>query len=339
MSRFPRFVPLRQTALGRVFAAALIVAAATVLHLASASAAQAPSLATPARPVIILVHGRGQLLGDSVALRTEWMRAMREGARKATGSDILGDDDVQLAWYADALDPLAPAACERPAASSAAGRAARRSDPALRDVFLAVGEGLISVLDAFDGYARGEMRAIAGDLLFLGDSARRCAAEGELEAALRRAADGRRPVILVAHSFGSLLAYGYLQHLSPDDSAAFDIRRLVTIGSLLGAPSARELLLGDSTTRVAIPRAVEGWTNIVNPDDALAYPIPFADDSVSARAVNLTTTPGLAGEDPHGPARYLRDPAGVGAVVGAWCKAFEPATGRPDACARVPLPR
>jgi hypothetical protein len=76
----------------------------------------------------------------------------------------------------------------------------------------------------------------------------------------------------------------------------------------------------------------------VNPDDALAYPIPFAGDSASARAVNLTTTPGLAGEDPHDPARYLRDPAGVRAVVGAWCGAFDAGAGRPEACARVSLP-
>jgi hypothetical protein len=300
---------------------------------ARSGAAPLPPIETPAdtgRPVGILVHGRGELPGDSVAARKSWTRAIKSGTATLSGDSLLRDDDVWVAWYADALDPLAPPVCDAAPRPDRSRDGTGGDDDGLRAFFAAIGEGLTATLDMLDGHARDEARALAGDFLFIGDPVRRCAAETQLARVLARATREGRPVILVAHSFGALLSYGYLQSSPPDDSAHFTVRKYVTIGSLLGAPGVRSMLLGDTASRARLPNGVERWSNIVNPRDALAYSVAFetsADSAANGRAENLTTSAGTAGEDSHYIGRYLRDPVTVRSVVGAWCDAF-PAGGR-----------
>ncbi len=295
---------------------------AAVAAPSQAGASLTSSAPDTGRPVIILVHGRGQILGDSVAARAEWSRALKRGAAKIGSDSMLGEDDAWVAWYADALDPLAPATCNAKTASATSSSEPQSDDEELREFFAAAGAGITAALDMIDGYAREEARALAGDLLFLGDPVRRCAAESQLENALSRAAQQKRPVILVAHSFGSLLAYGYLQSASDIDSAAVEIHQFVTIGSLLGAPGARQLFLGDHNARASLPPGVRAWTNVVDVRDALAHPIVFALDSSTARVGNVFTSPGAPNSDPHSVTRYLTDSATARVVLGAWCEAF-----------------
>jgi hypothetical protein len=319
---------------GRRLSLVLAVAAAArpgvVVERLGASAAapteaRADSLA--GRPVIILVHGRGQLARDTALVRREWLRAARDGAGRVAGLPALRDDDVRLAWYADALDPLAPAACDR--ALTAAGPDASGLAE-LRALFAAAGIAITGALDMMDERASLEARALAGDLLFLGDPRRRCAAEQRLDNALVRAAHEKRPVVLVAHSFGSLLAYGYLHSRSPNGGTP-PVSELVTLGSLLGAPAARLLLLGDTSARPIAPPGVHGWTNVIDPRDGLAYAIPerSASDTVGTATRNIMTAPGEPGDDPHDVLRYLRDPATARALAEAWCRAYPRWAARP----------
>ena len=305
--------------IGAVFA----LNGAAVAAPGTAGASLTSSAPDTGRPVIILVHGRGQILGDSVAARAEWSRALQRGAAKVGSDSLLRDDDAWVAWYADALDPLAPATCNAKQASTTSSSESQNDDEQLREFFAAAGAGITAALDMIDGYAREEARALAGDLLFLGDPVRRCAAESQLENALARAAQQKRPVILVAHSFGSLLAYGYLQSTSAIDTGVVDIHQFVTIGSLLGAPGARQLFLGDHNARASLPPGVRAWTNVVDVRDALAHPIVFEQDSAAARVGNVFTSPGAPNSDPHSVTRYLTDSATARVVLGAWCEAFE----------------
>jgi hypothetical protein len=334
LSEFMKQRPRASAATTLVFAAFALTALLPATDGVAASGS-VPSTADPGRPVIIVVHGRGELPGDSVAVRSRWSRVLRAGVSELAGAPLIRDGDVRIAWYADALDPLAPALCDADPALPARRAGARRGVE-MEPLFTAMGEGLAAALDLFDGYARDEARAVAGDLLFLGDSLRRCAAETQLARALARAERERRPVILVAHSFGSLLAYDYLRSVSPDDTSEQSIQRFVTIGSLLGAPGARELLLGDTTTRASVPPGVRAWTNILDARDVLASSIAFA-DADAARVENLTTTPGVGGDDPHDVVRYLRDPVTVRTVVSGWCAAIDAAAPeRPaEACGRI----
>src|SRR5258705_13759383 len=64
----------------------------------------------PPRPLVILVHGRGQSGQDSAALHREWKLDL-DSALALVGMPSLRDDDVRLARYADVLDPEAGANC------------------------------------------------------------------------------------------------------------------------------------------------------------------------------------------------------------------------------------
>ena len=327
------------------------VAAAALVAAGSAFAIHGAALATPGvlaahstsstsvgeRPVVILVHGRGQILGDSAGVRSEWSRVLQSGASRIGSGSLLRDDDIWLAWYADALDPLASIACDTLPASRSAANGEGADDERLRAFFAAAGAGITAALELIDEpLLRLEARALAGDLLFLGDPLRRCAAERRLEDVLARAELQNRPVILVAHSFGSLIAYGYLHSTTlPADSGGSGIQRFVTLGSLLGAPGARQLFLRDREARASLPPGVHAWTNILDVRDGLAHPIAFGGDST--RAVNVTTTAGSPGDDPHHVLRYLADPVTARVVLGAWCDAFRviPAGVAPAGCDSV----
>jgi hypothetical protein len=329
--------PLRRIAALSLAVPAALAPLGTTPGLHSGTPAQIESVAPDSgRPVVILVHGRGQILGDSAAVRAQWSRVLQTGVSTLAGGELLREGDVRVAWYADALDPLAPAVCDEPPSPATSGNGAADEDAQLREFFAAAGAGITAVLDLFDGYARDEARAIAGDLLFLGDPLRKCAAERQLENAIARARQEGRPVILVAHSFGSLLAYGYLRS-QPDDSAAADIRQFVTIGSLLGAPGARKLFLGDSDSLATLPPGVQAWTNIVETRDALAYPILFDTSVDTTRVRNLTTTPEAPGADPHDVVRYLRDPVTLRVLARAFCGALAvpPDVRKPSGCASL----
>src|SRR5215211_3007215 len=91
----------------------VLIAAGTIVLLAMRATAQQTGAAT-ARPIILLVHGRGMFGRDTAELRAQWQHALEAGARSGTPSatgPLLTDGDVRLVWYADVLDPMSSASC------------------------------------------------------------------------------------------------------------------------------------------------------------------------------------------------------------------------------------
>src|SRR5437867_10010411 len=88
-----------------------------VLPLAALTLSVAPAQ-RPAdlSPIIVLVHGRGQLGQDTAALRRDWKSDL-DSAFKAAGLDAPRNEDVRLAWYADLLDIDSDSSCVPPRAS------------------------------------------------------------------------------------------------------------------------------------------------------------------------------------------------------------------------------
>ena len=281
--------------------------------------------AGPRRPVILVVHGRGFLSRDSAVFRRRTLHALQEGAFRATGDSLLEDDDLRLVWYADLMDVRrrwvrASMSCERGADSADVG-----ISPSLILRSLALVASELVDASASDSVADGA-RDLAGDLRFVGDPAARCAAEGRVADALARAHAEGRPVVIVAHSLGALVTWGYLEHRSAgDERDAPEVQRLVTVGSPIGNGELRELLFGD-TAEVSLPRGVRSWVNAVNPDDLFASRLN-ATDSGSDRARGLRgisdIVTGHTDEDAHDLRGYLRDSSTAKAVVGAWCEAAE----------------
>ncbi|MGH7618662.1 MAG: esterase/lipase family protein [Gemmatimonadaceae bacterium] len=284
--------------------------ALVVALLALVAAFTAPAPDDRGRPVILMVHGRGMIDRDTAALRSLWLDGLDAGAKDLTSHAVLTDRDVRLVWYADVLDPQSPASCSYSAGDPRARR--DTTDPELRQFVSMVGAVLGALTNVVsDKESATELRSLSGDAEFLTDSHKRCAAEQRLADAIDRATSEGRPVIVVAHSLGSLVAYDYLS--SRRDSSA--IARVVTIGSPLGSADLRHLLIGgDSTESFGLPASVKAWINVRASADPLAMPLSFGRE--------IMTTPPPDETDAHEMIGYLRNSATASAILSGWCTAF-----------------
>ncbi|MEO8622409.1 MAG: hypothetical protein ABI625_15160 [bacterium] len=293
-----------------------------------ASAATLPLLpvehVAPRRPVVLVVHGRGFLARDSADFHRDALHALREGAFLATGDSLLESDDIRLVWYADLMDVRravlgTATSCESHTSNPDAGIS---PNTIFRSLALIASDLVQATTD--DSVADGA-RDVAGDLRFIGDPARRCAAEGRVADAIARAHAEGRPVVIVAHSLGALITWSHLQHRGArGDASVPEVERLVTMGSPIGNSGLREILLGDMG-EVSLPRGVRSWVNAVNADDPFAARLVEI-DSLSGRTHDLRgITDVITGhaEEAHDLFGYLRDSTAATAVAGAWCDAAE----------------
>jgi pimeloyl-ACP methyl ester carboxylesterase len=293
-----------------------------LLTSAVPAAPRAAERADAQRPLVLIVHGRGFLSRDSSDFRRQALRALREGAFRATGDSLLQNDDVRLVWYADLMDVRRSALGGSTLCATNAENADEGISPSFIFRSLALVASELVGGNATDSVA-DDARDIAGDLRFIGDPALRCAAEGRLAAALARARAEGRPVVVVAHSLGALVAWSHLQHRGAREADDVpEVQRLVTVGSPIGNAELRELLLGD-TAPVSLPRGVRSWVNAVNADDPFAARLTPL-DSVSGRTRGLRgitdVLTGHSDERAHDLYGYLRDPGTARAVAGAWCE-------------------
>jgi hypothetical protein len=275
------------------------------------------------RPVILLVHGRGMLGRDSAATHKLWFDGLVSGGRAFTREALLGEGDVRVVWYADVLDEGSSASCEYARGDRRAARD-RAQDPQLKELVGTIGSVLGLLTHVVDDSTTGDdLRGLAADASFLSDVHKRCAVEQRLEGELDRARAEGRPVILVAHSLGSLVAYDLLSSRSDTGLA----RRFITIGSTVGSPELRRMLIGgDSTDSLVVPRSVDAWINIRNRGDPFATSLPLG--------LDVESVPPTDEPDSHEMIGYLRGEAGAREIIGAWCSAFS--TTRPPGCKSIP---
>ena len=277
------------------------------------------------RPIVLLVHGRGMSDRDTAATRKMWQQALASGARTLTSEALIGDRDVRVVWYADVLDPRSAASCEY-AAGDPRARRARAGDADFRS-FLGMMGGILGVVSSLvdQSETTSQLRALASDAAFVSDPGKRCASEQRLGAEIDRAKAEGRPIVIVAHSLGAVVAYDYLS--ARRDSLPI-VDRFVTMGSMVGYPELRSLLIGgggsadDSLSR---PRGVKAWINLRNGQDVLAAPLPVGRDVI--------TSPPADEPDPHELMGYLRSSSAAREVLNAWCEAF--AGTRPRGCTEV----
>ena len=273
------------------------------------------TLAVPAeedrgRPVVLLIHGRGMLDVDTAATRKMWLDALTGGSR-SSAAGVISDRDVRVVWYADVLDPRSSGGCDYTSSDPRLRRGAS-GDPELKMVLATAGTIIGALTALIDDKDTGtQLRSLSADASFLSDARKRCASEQRLGDAIERAQREGRPVIIVAHSLGALVAYDYLS--SRTDTGL--VQRLITIGSPAGATSLRRLLIGgDDSDTLARPSSVKSWINIRNDNDLFAAPISVGRD--------VLTSPPAGEMDPHEMVGYLRGSATNTEVVAAWCSAF-----------------
>ncbi len=277
-----------------------------------------------ARPLILLVHGRGYLTRDSAAFRRQALAELRAGTFRAAGDSVFTDGDLRLVWYADLLgarrNSSNASTCENTLRNSDLG-----NSPAsiLQTIALFASE----LLDAgAQDDEKADVKDLAADLRFFGNPATRCAAEGRVADAIAKARDEGRPVILVAHSLGALVTWGHLQHRDVSRERQLpEVKRLVTVGSPIGSGDLRELIFGGAKT-MSLPRAVGSWSNIIHPDDPFAARL-IVTDSISGKVAEIAGVADVIAQsgstDPHELRGYLSDPAAAKSILGAWCDALE----------------
>ena len=266
---------------------------------------------TAPRPLVVFVHGRGQLGQDTASLRREYERDL-DSALALVGMSKLRDDEVRLAWYADVLDPESDSVCtnsiSRVSDSLSFGDLARG--------FLGFLASAVPKDESF------EMRGLISDLLYVVDGAKRCAAERRIGSVIESAVSENRPVVVIAYSLGSLVTYGYLNSRLP--SARQPDIRLITIGSPLGVAAVRQMVYGDNVNTLPMPRGVSSWENIYDPNDFISGPLEgivvgrtAARDSVGVRDHALQAA---SMDEAHLIAHYLHDRVTGAAVRGALCE-------------------
>lgn len=293
--------------------------------LALATTLVGPTEDDRGRPVVLLVHGRGMLATDTAAARKMWLNALTAGGKSITALPLLSDRDVRVVWYADVLDPRSAAGCDY-AASDARARRSAAMDPDFKALIASVGSlfDLVTSVVA-DTQSVSHLRALSADASFLSDLRKRCASEQRLGDAIDRARREGRPVILVAHSLGSLVAYDYLSARSDTGS----VERFITVGSMVGANELRQMLIGgDARDTLSRPAGVKSWTNIRHVNDLFAASISAGRDVVA--------TPPAGEPDPHELVGYLRGTATASEVLGSWCAAYS--SKAPAGCSSVNRP-
>jgi lecithin:cholesterol acyltransferase len=262
---------------------------------------------------------------DTAVTRKMWLDALSSGGKSITTLPLLGERDVRVVWYADVLDPRSSAGCDYGTSDVRARRSAA-IDPDLKSLVATVG----SLFDMItSGVADTEnvshLRALSADASFLADSRKRCASEQRLADAIDAAHREGRPVILVAHSLGSLVAYDYLS--SRADTGL--VQRFVTLGSMVGATELRRMLIGgDARDTLVRPAGVKSWINIRHESDLFATPIPIGR--------NVIAEPPADEPDPHELVGYLRGSTTAAEVLGSWCAAY--VSKAPAGCASVRQP-
>jgi hypothetical protein len=296
--------------IGRILAR---VAAALALCLAGFApvAAQADN----GRPLVLVVHGRGQLGRDSAYVRREAYHALQRGFRAIDADVSLRESDVRLAWYADIMDAHSFGSSIVVCPASARGIASASPDNGLTVLASLAGFLVESAVGMAGDSSQYELRSMAGDLRYLGDSDTRCAAESRVEDALREVRREGRPVILVSHSLGALVSWGALTQASAaQDTTIPEVVRWITMGSPLGSSEVRMLLFGQDRA-LERPSLVRSWANVLGRDDPFA--IRVSSDS-SATSALFDVPSATTSDDPHLISSYLADPATARLVLEAW---------------------
>ncbi len=112
-----------------------------------------------------------------------------------------------------------------------------------------------------------------------------------LKLPLRAARAARRPVLLVAHSMGSVIAYEALWEMTHEHRDDFELDTLLTMGSPLGQAYVQRRLRGrDREGRDRYPHNVRRWLNVAAMGDLTAIDPTLANDYGEMLELGLVDT-------------------------------------------------
>lgn len=284
---------------------------------------------------LVFVHGRSQQGRDPVALKAEWLNALKGGAA-AIGLALPADLEVVLPFYGDVLDRFAtqfdaPPVSEMQARGSAQDDEflvfqaefadALRRQAGISDAQVDAEYGanpaprgplnwqwVQAILRALDknspGMGQKTLEAFTRDVFLY---VTRAGVRDEIDRIVA-AALTEEPTIVVSHSLGTVVSYSVLR----TDRRALQVPLLVTLGSPLAVRSVR-----DQFRPLGFPQPVGRWYNAFDTRDVVSlYPLDANNFPV---AKPIENNPGVRNptDNRHGVTGYLDDAEVVRRILGA----------------------
>jgi len=112
-----------------------------------------------------------------------------------------------------------------------------------------------------------------------------------LKVPLLAASGSQRPVLLIAHSMGSVIAYDSLWELSHENADPVDVDLLLTMGSPLGQRFMQKRIRGhDRSGEERYPKNIRHWTNLTAIGDLTAIDPWLANDFSEMLELGLVGT-------------------------------------------------
>ncbi len=112
-----------------------------------------------------------------------------------------------------------------------------------------------------------------------------------LKVALRAATEARRPILLIGHSMGSVIAYDALWEMSHVDEDNVSVELLLTMGSPLGQRYLQKRIKGNSLRGTdRYPLNIRHWKNLAAVGDLTAIDPRLRDDFGELVALGLVET-------------------------------------------------
>jgi len=277
---------------------------------------------------LVFVHGRAQEGKDAVALKAEWVGALRKGLVKGGLALPLADADIRFPYYGDTLAALVDGSGPVPdvvvRGTDPASEDEQRFQQAVLEEVMAVAGITDAQVDAVlddDVRQRGPLNwewvqgiLVAIDNLVPGASGASIAlATRDVYQYLRNPGvrrtidDGVRqamlpgvPTVVVAHSLGTVVAYNLLRREGA--AAGWNVPLFVTLGSPLGVKAIRQ-----SVAPISHPSCVDRWFNAMDERDVVAlYPLDSTRFDVTPPIRNKTDVRNHT-RNRHGIDGYLDD--------------------------------
>jgi hypothetical protein len=281
--------------------------------LAKPGESQARKVAPPAQsvPILLLIHGRDQAVATRSQVELAWNRAIDDGLKAASSPASIATERRRFYWYADTL---AKSTGCRFAAVGGESYVARGWSvmPTLRDLLAGIA----------DQVPANVQRMVVNQLMedtskYLGNGSVACAVDEGLRE-LWAETSVATPIVVVAHSMGSMVLYKNLMNKLQDSEHPV---YLLTIGSMVGNPTVQKTLLGSLAAYPApVPLPVVWWRNFINDGDKLAFSAAtsFTSQTVSKRPIDVRLKFGPS--DPHAATAYMASTTFGAALGEIWCE-------------------
>ncbi|OBU14464.1 hypothetical protein AYY19_19245 [Photobacterium aquimaris] len=248
-------------------------------------------------PIIIAIHGRGNKI-PTTTLSAHWQQALNYGLQRYSQSRLHPQIDFKMAYYADHY-------YQQPLVLSAAPTTAIPQIHAIKHLLVdnlthhnhqlttstshwttSVAEWIEDKLSVFSFISKPFLKSLLPDIHhYFHDSKYQKAVEQPLIKLLNQYQ--HRPIILLSHSMGTVIAYNVLHQLSRQTTPP-QISTWFTFGSPLGLTSVKgflpQITQQPSVKKLATPDCVtEQWINVSDKRDIVCIDHDLSDDYLANR--------------------------------------------------------